>query len=90
MAASLGLDGSSIVRVRDALEAGGLLARREDPEDRRAKALTLTPAGQAVVEQVEAVVREVALADLPPEEVIRACALLERICERLDVEGEGV
>ncbi|AKQ56943.1 MarR family winged helix-turn-helix transcriptional regulator [Bordetella hinzii] len=92
LAASLGLDGSSIVRVLDALEAGGLLARREDPDDRRAKALTLTPAGQAVVEQVEAVarqVREAALADLPPEAIAGACALLEHICERLDAEGEG-
>ncbi|QJP63978.1 MarR family winged helix-turn-helix transcriptional regulator [Bordetella holmesii] len=92
LAASLGLDGSSIVRVLDALEASGLLARQPDPEDRRAKALVLTPAGQAVVEQVEAVarqVREAALADLPDEEVLRACALLDLICQRLDGEGES-
>lgn len=87
LAASLGLDGSSIVRVLDALEAGGLLARREDPEDRRAKALFLTPAGEAIVEQVEAValqVREDALAGVPDDEVERAYALLERICQRLE------
>ncbi len=43
-----------MVRLLDQLEKADLVARREDPTDRRAKVLTLTPAGQAVVAGIEA------------------------------------
>jgi len=42
----LGLEGPSLVRVIDMLEAEGLLVREEDPSDRRAKLLSLTEAGR--------------------------------------------
>src|SRR6201988_5352757 len=42
LAASLVLDGSSIVRLLDALEAAGLIERREESADRRAKIITVT------------------------------------------------
>lgn len=42
----LGLEGPSLVRVIDMLEAEGLLRREEDPTDRRAKLLSLTEAGR--------------------------------------------
>lgn len=42
----LGLEGPSLVRVIDMLEADGLLRREEDPTDRRAKLLSLTEAGR--------------------------------------------
>src|SRR5258708_4762906 len=37
LAASLVLDGSTVVRLLDALEASGLIERREESADRRAK-----------------------------------------------------
>src|SRR5579871_4151057 len=59
LAASLALDGSSVVRLLDALEKAGLVERREDSADRRAKSLVLTPQGRKLVARVEAVSLEV-------------------------------
>src|SRR5579864_8685966 len=42
LAASLVLDGSSVVRLLDALETAGLIERREETTDRRAKTIGLT------------------------------------------------
>lgn len=53
IADELGLEGPSLVRVVDMLLAEGLVARREDPTDRRAKLLSLTPRGQAQVDEIE-------------------------------------
>jgi MarR family transcriptional regulator for hemolysin len=83
LAASLVLDGSSVVRLLDALEASQLIKRREESEDRRAKTITLTPKGFSVIERVEAVSREVrrdALAGLSGEEIEAAKRVLNVIC----------
>ena len=55
LAASLVLDGSSVVRLLDALEAAGLIERREESADRRAKTITVTSRGLSIIDQVEAV-----------------------------------
>lgn len=47
LAEALGVEGPSLVRVLDQLVAAGLIERREDPQDRRARTLHLTPAGQS-------------------------------------------
>ena len=54
LADAIGIEGPSLVRLLDQLEKADLVARREDPTDRRAKVLTLTPAGQAVVDAAAA------------------------------------
>ncbi|WP_437754565.1 MarR family winged helix-turn-helix transcriptional regulator [Sorangium sp. So ce1389] len=51
LAASLGLSASAGSRLADGLVQRGLLAREEDPEDRRAKTLALTPLGRRFVDQ---------------------------------------
>jgi MarR family transcriptional regulator for hemolysin len=56
LAASLGLEGPSLVRLLDALVAKGLIQRSEDETDRRAKQLTLTPEGRAAVARIHATV----------------------------------
>jgi MarR family transcriptional regulator for hemolysin len=53
LAEAMGVEGPSLVRVLDQLVAAGLIERREDALDRRAKTLHLTPAGHALREQVE-------------------------------------
>ncbi|MBJ6725046.1 MarR family winged helix-turn-helix transcriptional regulator [Geomesophilobacter sediminis] len=58
LAASLGLEGPSLVRLLGTLVAKGLVARIEDERDRRAKQLSLTDRGRAVVHQIRAVVEE--------------------------------
>lgn len=54
LAEAVGIEGPSLVRLLDGLCAAGLVLRQEDPTDRRAKVLRLTPAGQAVVAKIEA------------------------------------
>jgi len=86
LAALLSLDSSSVVRLLDGLQAAGYVERREDDGDRRAKAITLTPAGREVVAQVEATaarVRSSALAGLPAEDVATAVRVLRQICDTL-------
>ncbi|WP_232628733.1 MarR family winged helix-turn-helix transcriptional regulator [Methylobacterium sp. Leaf118] len=54
LAEAVGIEGPSLVRLLDQLEGAGLVLRREDPSDRRAKVLSLTPAGETVVARIEA------------------------------------
>ena len=58
LAEALGVEGPSLVRVLDQLVAAGLMERREDAHDRRAKTLHLTDAGHALRAQVEDVLVE--------------------------------
>ncbi|CAB3664609.1 MULTISPECIES: MarR family winged helix-turn-helix transcriptional regulator [Achromobacter] len=58
LAEALGVEGPSLVRVLDQLVAAGLMERREDPHDRRARTLHLTEAGHALRAQVEDVLVE--------------------------------
>ena len=53
LAAHIGIEGPSLVRLLDQLEAGGLLERREDPDDRRAKTIWLTPEGETLARSIE-------------------------------------
>jgi MarR family transcriptional regulator for hemolysin len=53
LADAMGVEGPSLVRLLDQLVAAGLIERREDALDRRAKTLHLTPAGHALRERVE-------------------------------------
>jgi MarR family transcriptional regulator, transcriptional regulator for hemolysin len=86
LAASLSLDGSSVVRLLDALENSGLVERCEDPADRRAKSLVLTPRGRRTVVQVERVsqdIRDVVLGKVSDEDLTRSLRLLETVRDRL-------
>ncbi|MCD0502685.1 MarR family winged helix-turn-helix transcriptional regulator [Bordetella petrii] len=58
LAEALGVEGPSLVRVLDHLVAAGLIERREDPNDRRARTLHLTADGQALRERVECVLAD--------------------------------
>jgi len=92
LAALLALDGSSVVRLLDGLQAAGYIERREDDGDRRAKAITLTVTGRKVVAQVEATatrVRNDALAGLAAEDVATAVRVLRHLCDTLAEDGEA-
>jgi len=60
LADKLGIVPRSVTTVVDALEAAGLVARTQDPEDRRAILLQLTEAGTGMVEQIGRIRQEVA------------------------------
>jgi len=86
LAASLSLDGSSVVRLLDALENSGLVERCEDMADRRAKSLVLTPRGRRTVDQVERVsqdIRDLVLGEVSDEDLTRSLRLLETVRDRL-------
>jgi MarR family transcriptional regulator, transcriptional regulator for hemolysin len=86
LAASLSLDGSSVVRLLDALEHSGLIERCEDRADRRAKSLVLTPRGRRTVDQVERVsqeIRDLVLGDVSDDDLSRALRLVETVRDRL-------
>ena len=92
LAALLSLDGSSVVRLLDGLQAAGYIERREDDGDRRAKAITLTPAGRKVVAQVEATatrVRSSALAGLAAEDIETTVRVLRHLCDTLADSDES-
>jgi MarR family transcriptional regulator for hemolysin len=58
LAASIGIEGPSLVRLIDTLVKKGLIQRSEDGVDRRAKQLTLTTEGQVVVARIREIVTQ--------------------------------
>src|SRR5947209_15423421 len=72
LADELGIEGPSLVRLIDLLQSEGLVERREDPTDRRAKTLHLTKAGETKVEETSRILRRVRaglLRDIGSEEL---------------------
>lgn len=55
LAQSIGIEGASLVRILDDLESRGLVERRIDPKDRRARHLILTPAGAVAMQNVDVI-----------------------------------
>ncbi|NHB91210.1 MarR family transcriptional regulator [Photorhabdus cinerea] len=82
LADHMGLEGQSLVRLLDQLEGAGLLIRRDDPTDRRAKALYLTDEGRNLAEQAEIVVRNIRarLLDGEPNENL---AIVDRVFDKI-------
>lgn len=71
----LGIEGPTLIRTLDQLVGAGLVERREDPTDRRARTLHLTEAGadiQARIEEALNSLRTELFQDIPAEDV-RAC-----------------
>jgi len=56
LAASVGIEGPSLVRLLDTLVTKGLIQRSEDGTDRRAKLLCLTTDGQLIVARIREIV----------------------------------
>jgi DNA-binding MarR family transcriptional regulator len=72
----------TLVRLLDRLQAAGLVERRPDPADRRARVLYLTPAARPLLERIwalAAAVREEAMAGLPDAERDQLIGMLLKI-----------
>lgn len=86
LAAAVGLDGSSLVRLLDILVERGLIERRPHPEDRRVKLVHLTPAGRRTVatlrKQLQAIESEL-LADIGEQDAQTLLRAFERIEARI-------
>lgn len=89
LAVALGIEGPSLVRLLDGLERRGLIERREDDTDRRARGIHLTAAGRALerrVAKVSAAVQRRVLADVAPADLAacdRAFALMDRALDEV-------
>jgi MarR family transcriptional regulator for hemolysin len=82
LAETLGIEGPSLVRLIDLLAAAGLVERREDPTDRRAKTLHLTAAGAARLDVIEAVLADVRgrlFAGVAPEDVAACIRVFDQL-----------
>jgi MarR family transcriptional regulator for hemolysin len=82
IADAMGGEGPTLVRLLDQLCSVGLVMRREDPNDRRAKALSLTTTGQAVVAKIEAelsALRETVFANVSAEDLRTSLRVFEAL-----------
>lgn len=86
LAARVGIEGSSLVRLLDILVRGGLVERRTDEGDRRTRLIFLTDAGRQTLKDIR---RELwlgeaeLLADLTDAEIAALLDAFARIDERL-------
>lgn len=82
LAQQLGIDRTVMTYLLDDLERAGLVERRPDPADRRARRVTATDAGRQRAEQLERDLRraeEHVLAPLPAEDRAAFRGLLQRL-----------
>lgn len=95
LAIALSIEGPSLVRLLDGLERRGLIERREDETDRRARGIYLTRAGHDLAVRVAKVGTEIQtrlLTSVPPADLEicqRVLANMERQLEEgMDVAEE--
>src|SRR5215831_9508844 len=86
LADMLDLQPISLTRLLDGLADNGLIERRPDPDDRRAKRLYLTPAARPLLERLTLLgedLMETALAGLEPSDVDAVLGNLIAVKENL-------
>ncbi len=86
LAARLTIDRSDMVKLIDDLVAAGLVERARDVADRRRVTVTVSPAGRALLDRLQAdaaAVQEEILAPLNARERARLAALLTRVHDHL-------
>ena len=92
LAALVGIDGASLVRLLDTLESRGHIQRCPCPDDRRVKLVMLTADGQQMVhtirEHLERIEREM-LQDLDDEQLLAMLGGFDRIKDRLALMAES-
>jgi MarR family transcriptional regulator for hemolysin len=83
----LGIEEPTVVRLVDALEAGGWVERRTHQDDRRAKVVRLTPAARPVLDQAQGIVAELQnelFEGVDPGELAVCVRVLSQLTQRLD------
>ena len=87
IAKRLRIEGPTMTRMLDTLEADGLVERLPDPTDRRTKQLRLTAEGERVLEEIFAIADEMRsrlLDGMPADTVDELNGFLCLLTERLD------
>lgn len=88
LAKRLGVENTAVVRVLDALEKDGLVYRKEDSTDRRAKLIFLSEAGRdlaARIVDIRKTLREEILQDVSLEDI----EATERLLAKVDIAISG-
>jgi MarR family transcriptional regulator for hemolysin len=91
LAEHLCIEGPTMTRHLDRLEAGGLIERRPDPQDRRTTLVYTTPEGKRVLRRLTSVMEEAQediLAGLTPEEIDTLTRLMERVRDNVERAAE--
>lgn len=89
LAQHVGIEGPSLVRLLDQLESLGLVVRKDDPTDRRAKGLWLTAEGEELAARMEDVLDKLRckiLAHVNKDDLDAAVRVLQAFEEIGDVE----
>jgi DNA-binding MarR family transcriptional regulator len=84
MAREMGHARQSVQRIADVLAVEGLVAYKDNPADRRARLVELTPKGAEVLEAIYALDAEWSqqlMAKLDPQQLIEVAEALDRIAE---------
>jgi MarR family transcriptional regulator for hemolysin len=87
LAARVGIEGPTLVRLLDALERQGFIERQLTADDRRVKLVRLTKAAKPLLSQIERIakeVREEVLGDVRASELRVCTAVLRTIGDRLE------
>jgi MarR family transcriptional regulator for hemolysin len=87
IAKRLRIEGPTMTRMLDTLEADGLVERLPDPADRRTKQLRLTAEGEKVLEDIFTIADELRgrlLDGLPGDKIDELSGFLTLLTERLD------
>jgi DNA-binding MarR family transcriptional regulator len=84
LAESMGSDAPAATAAVNALEERGLVERRPHPDDRRAKIVSLTPAGRRTLGAARKVTEQApeAFAQLSPKDVRDLARILARVSRR--------
>jgi MarR family transcriptional regulator for hemolysin len=87
IAKRIGIEGPTLTRTLDMLEADGLVERMADPNDRRNKHVKLTRAGHEALGAMFKVtdrLRAVLIAGIAPSEIAQADRFLKDIVDRIE------
>lgn len=87
LAARIGIEGPTVVRLLDALEKKGLAERRSCEGDRRVNQIHLTQAAQPLLREITAIsdgLRDEILADISADDLAAAHRVLSRIGDQLE------
>ncbi len=91
LAERMGVQGPTLVRLLDALEAQHLVRRTEEPGDRRAKRVVIEPAGVRMIEEVDVVaaqMRDEVFATVSDQDLATTLRVLDVIVCALDPQQE--
>lgn len=87
----VGIRGSTLVRQLDRLESDGWVARRNDPEDRRAKTIHLSDKAAPMVREIQNIIEQLRtefLSGLTDAQLKTCFAVFDHIHARIDAGGE--